>query len=191
MKRAVAVLVLMSMAAAGTGCDNRMVVQPRYSPYAHSGFFADGRASRHLPPGVVHTEEVIGDSLLREGLIGGAAADVFPFTVTAAVLERGAERYRIFCAPCHGHAGYGDGMIVQRGLRPPPSFHSPKIRQQPVGHYVQVMARGYGTMSAYAEQTSSEDRWAIAAWLRALQLSQHAPAAVLTDADRQQLERQR
>ena len=108
------------------------------------------------------------------GKIAGVLAETLPFPVDRSVLERGQDRYRIFCTPCHGELGNGRGMIVRRGFNPPPSFHSDELRKKPVGHYFDVMTRGFGTMYSYASRIPARDRWAIAAYIRALQLSQHA-----------------
>jgi mono/diheme cytochrome c family protein len=111
---------------------------------------------------------------LYAGLENGTQATDFPFPVTSDVLARGQERYDIYCTPCHGYAGYGDGVIVQRGLTPPPSFHSDRLRAAPVGHFFDVITNGFGVMYSYGDRVQPEDRWAIAAYIRALQLSQDA-----------------
>lgn len=108
---------------------------------------------------------------------GGADVDMFPFPVTPEVLSRGEERYNVFCGVCHGQTGNGDGMIVRRGFRQPPSFHSDRLRQAPVGHFFDVMTNGWGAMPDYAQQVPAQDRWAIIAYIRALQLSRQAPLA--------------
>ena len=114
------------------------------------------------------------DELFTTGKTAGKLAESLPFPVDRAVLERGQDRFRIFCTPCHGELGDGRGMIVQRGFNPPPSFHTEELRKKPVGHYFDVMTRGFGTMYSYASRIPARDRWAIAAYIRALQLSQHA-----------------
>jgi hypothetical protein len=103
------------------------------------------------------------------------------------VLERGQERFRIFCTPCHGELGNGRGIVVLRGFNPPPSFHIDRLRNESVGHFFDVMTRGFGTMYSYAARVPPRDRWCIAAYIRALQLSQHATAALLPAEDRSQL----
>lgn len=118
----------------------------------------------------------------------GTPVDTFPYPITREILDRGRERYNIFCAPCHALTGNGDGMIVQRGFSPPPSFHSDRLRDAPVGHYFDVMTNGFGRMYSYSSRISPADRWAIIAYIRALQLSQDAPVDELSDADRAQLE---
>src|SRR4030095_9326518 len=110
-----------------------------------------------------------------------------PFPIDEAVLNRGQERFNIYCTPCHGRTGYSDGMVVQRGYRPPPSFHDQRLRDAAVGHFFDVMTNGFGAMPDYKAQIGPRDRWAIVAYIRALQLSQHAVAAELSPEDRQKL----
>ena len=175
-KRALALTVL---AAGLLGCRQDMFNQPKVRPLQASTFFADGRASRPLPEDTVARGDLRADDLLSSGRVGGVVADAFPFPVTAAVLDRGQERFDIFCSPCHGRLGDGNGMIVQRGFKPPPSFHSDRLRQAPAGHFFEVMTDGFGVMYDYRSRVTPEDRWAIAAYIRALQLSQHASAGDL------------
>jgi mono/diheme cytochrome c family protein len=172
-KRRIALGVL---AAAVLGCRQDMFNQPKIRPLQASTFFADGRASRPLPEDTVARGELRADELLYTGRIGGMVADKFPFPVTAGVLDRGQQRFDIFCAPCHGRVGDGNGMIVQRGFKTPPSFHTDRLRQAPAGHFFDVMTNGFGVMYDYRSRIVAEDRWAIAAYIRALQLSQHASA---------------
>lgn len=167
---------LLLLAAAAWGCRQDMFDQPRLRPLQSSTFFADGRASRPLVEDTVPRGALRGDDLLTTGRAGGEVADRFPFPITAAILDRGQQRFDVFCSPCHGRTGSGDGMIVQRGFKPPPSFHSDRLRQAPAGHFFEVMTRGFGVMYDYRSRISPEDRWAIAAYIRALQLSQHAGA---------------
>lgn len=165
-------------AAAAFGCRQDMFNQPKVRPLQASTFFADGRASRPLVEDTV-ARGTIGGELFDTGRIGGVEADKFPFPITAAVLDRGQQRFEIFCSPCHGRTGEGNGMIVQRGFKAPPSFHSDRLRAAPAGHFFGVMTQGFGVMYDYRSRISCEDRWAIAAYIRALQLSQHATAADL------------
>ena len=148
---------------------------PRYEPLEASAFFTDG-ASERMP--IVNTVSrnplTDSDELLYTGKINGTLANAFPMPVTAAVLERGQERYNIFCAPCHGRTGKGDGMIVQRGMRQPPSFMEDRLRNAAAGYFFDVMTHGFGAMQDYAAQIPVLDRWAIVAYERALQFSQHA-----------------
>jgi mono/diheme cytochrome c family protein len=161
--------------------------QPKYSAYEASDFFADGRSARPLVEGTIAQDQLEEDELLYTGRVGGELATVFPFAVDAAVMQRGRERFDIFCSPCHGLAGEGDGMIVQRGYRSPPSFHIDRLRQVPPGHIFDVVTNGFGAMPDYAAQVPVRDRWAIAAYIRALQLSQNARLAELTPEARGQL----
>jgi mono/diheme cytochrome c family protein len=161
---------------AGTlaACRQDMHNQPRYRPLTASNFFKDGRSARPLVAGTVARGQLRADTLLYTGQVNGEDATIFPFAVTAAVMARGHERFDIFCSPCHGRTGRGDGMVVRRGFRPPPTFHSDRLRSAPVGHFFDVMTNGFGAMPSYASQVPVRDRWAIAAYVRALQLSEHA-----------------
>jgi hypothetical protein len=177
-----------------SGCRSEMYDQPRYKPYHASGFFDDGSSARPLVAGTVARPDPTARGKASAehfdtGKIGGKLADVLPFPVDRSVLERGQGRYRIFCTPCHGELGNGRGMIVRRGFNPPPTFHSDELRKQPVGHFFDVMTRGYGTMYSYASRIPPRDRWTIAAYIRALQLSQHAVASDLSAEDRARIER--
>jgi mono/diheme cytochrome c family protein len=127
------------------------------------------------------------DTLLLAGTENGQPANRFPFPVTRDVLVRGHDRFEVFCAPCHGRTGYGDGMVVRRGFIPPPSFHTDTLRQAPVGHLFQVATEGFGAMPSYAKQVPARDRWAVVAYIKALQLSQHADASTLPPDVQQQL----
>lgn len=170
------------------GCSQEMAEQPRYEPLEPSMFFTDGRSSRPLVEGTVARGHLRLDELLYTGKVGGELAEMLPFPVTHQLLERGRERYNIYCTPCHDHVGNGQGMIVQRGLRPPPSFHIDRLRQAPIGHFFDVITNGYGAMANYAVEVAPVDRWAVAAYIRALQLSQHAQLAELPETDRRQLQ---
>lgn len=180
-----------------TGCYQRMADQPRIDPYEPFAYFPDSQGVRPIPPGTVPRGDlaetmrlsVAGDAYPdaagpfappdAPGPVAPRLADAFPFPVTAEVLARGRQEFEIDCAPCHGRTGYGNGPIVRRGLRTPPSFHTDRLRTAPVGHFVDVIANGYGAMYSYADRVEPSDRWAIAAYLRALQRSQHATAADL------------
>jgi mono/diheme cytochrome c family protein len=148
--------------------------QPKYIPLRESSFFTDDRSARSPVSGTVARGQLHVDTLLYTGRVNGANATVFPMRVDAPLMARGHERYDIFCAPCHGRTGAGDGMVVRRGYRPPPSLHDDRLRSTPVGHFFDVMTNGFGAMPDYAAQITAEDRWAIIAYVRALQLSEHA-----------------
>ena len=175
--RHIAVVTLVLLAA---GCRQDMHDQPKYSAYEPSDFFADGRSARPALDGTIAHGQLNEDEHLHAGLVAGRPATVFPFAVTDEVMRRGRERYDIFCSPCHGLSGNGDGMVVQRGYRRPPSLHVDRLRDAPPGHMFDVMTNGFGAMPDYAVQIPVHDRWAIAAYLRALQLSQNARAAELS-----------
>ena len=161
--------------------------QPKYKPLKASKFFADGRTSRPLVPGTVARGHLDDDPLLYTGKVGATFTTTFPAPVTQAVLQRGQERYNIYCTPCHDRVGTGNGMIVQRGYRRPPSFHIDRLRDAPVGYFFDVITNGFGVMPSYAAQVPVSDRWAIIAYLRALQLSQHATLADVPAAEQQHL----
>jgi mono/diheme cytochrome c family protein len=155
-------------------CRQDMHDQPRYKPLAKSDFFPDDRSARPLLEDTVARGHLRDDSLLYTGKVGGSFVDLFPFPVDAKELGRGKERFEIYCSPCHGRVGLGDGMIVRRGYRQPPSFHVDRLRNAPAGYLFDVISNGFGSMADYAAQVSVEDRWRIVAYVRALQLSQHA-----------------
>lgn len=148
--------------------------QPRYEPLERSTFFDDGRSARPFVEGTVARGQLHLDDHFYTGKVNGELVTTLPFAATPEVLARGQERYNIFCSPCHDQVGTGRGMIVQRGFRQPPSFHIDRLRQAPVGHFFDVMTNGFGTMYSYADRVAPKDRWAIVAYIRALQLSQNA-----------------
>lgn len=162
-------LVLLGLVVAG--CDQSMTVQPRYRTYARADLWPDGTEARPLPE---HT--VAQGDLARDAAIATAPP------VTAALLHRGQERFDIYCSPCHGLGGMGDGMIVQRGFPPPPSFSSPRLRAASAQHIFDVITNGYGVMYPYAARVAPEDRWAIVSYVRALQASGGVPLADVPDA---------
>lgn len=178
-------LVLLAIALCATGCRRGMVDQQHLKPLAEENFFADGRASRMPPPHTVARGQLREDEQFYTGKIDEQLAATFPQPVTRQILARGRERFEIYCAVCHGRTGEGNGMIVQRGFPQPPSLHESRLRAAPVGHFFDVITNGYGVMYSYASRVGPEDRWAIAAYIRALQLSQHATSA---DADPPQME---
>lgn len=168
-----------------TGCDQQdMVVQPKFRPLQESSFFADGQASRPLVAGTVARGQLRTDRAFYAGESDGKLIDEIPLKVTPAVLERGCERFTIYCSPCHDRTGSGRGMIVRRGFTPPPTYHQERLREAPAGHFYRVITNGYGAMYPYASRVAPEDRWAIVAYIRALQLSQHARLSDLPAEDR-------
>ena len=162
-----------------SACREDMQNQPRFKPLRKSDFFEDARSSRPLVPGTVARGDLRADTYFYTGMMGNTVGSVMPFPVTQQVLERGRERYNIYCAPCHSRTGDGNGMIVQRGYRRPPSYHTDRLRQAPIGHFFDVITNGYGAMPDYAAQVTPRDRWNIAAYIRALQLSQDAPSSLV------------
>ncbi len=183
-----AVCAALLAAAAFAACRQDMHDQPKYIPLRQSTFFADERSARPVVAGTVARGQLREDALLYTGKIDGADATVLPFPADEALLRRGRERFDIFCSPCHARTGEGDGMIVRRGYRRPPSLHDERLRNAPIGHFFDVMTNGFGAMPDYAAQVPPEDRWAIAAYIRALQLSAHASIADVPPADRARLE---
>jgi mono/diheme cytochrome c family protein len=162
---------------ASAGCRQDMHDQPKYIPLREAAFFGDERSARPLVAGTVARGHVNDDALLYTGKVNGKDAEVFPFPIDAARMARGQERFNIYCSPCHGRTGQGDGMVVRRGYRHPPTFHQDRLREAPVGHFFDVITNGFGAMPDYAAQISAPDRWAIIAYVRALQLSEHATSA--------------
>ena len=151
--------------------------QPKYIPLRETTFFTDARSARPVVAGTVARGQLREDTLLYTGKVNGADATTFPFPIDEKVMTRGRERYDIYCAPCHGRTGAGDGMIVRRGFRVPATLHQDRLRESPVGHFFDVISSGFGAMPDYATQIRAEDRWAIIAYIRALQLSAHATVA--------------
>ena len=156
------------------GCRQDMQNQPRYKPLRASEFFPDGRSARPLVAGTVDRGQINEDPAYVTGLQNSQAVLTLPFPATWQVLERGRERFNIYCMPCHGELGDGNGLLAQRGYLHPPSFHDERLRQAPAGHFFDVITNGLGGMPDYAQQVAVDDRWKIIAYIRALQLSQHA-----------------
>jgi mono/diheme cytochrome c family protein len=170
-----AVVIAVALAAAGSaGCHRDLRYQPRIDPLEKSRFFADGIGARPIPAGTVARGQLKEDRNFYTGMAGGELADSFPMPVTPELLERGRGRYNIYCAPCHDQTGRGLGMVVRRGYKQPPSFHIDRLRQARPGYFFDVMTNGFAKMPSYAAQVPAGDRWAIAAYIRALQLSQNA-----------------
>ncbi|AMV40895.1 hypothetical protein VT85_25905 (plasmid) [Planctomyces sp. SH-PL62] len=184
---------LAALLAVAPGCTD-MYDQPRYEAYEASPLFADGASSRPLVVGTVPRDDVrnlpaVEDrELLLTGLRDGLPSRTAPFPVDRAVLERGRQRYDVFCAPCHSPTGDGRGVIVQRGFTPPPKYTEQRLVDAPLGHFFQVITHGHGAMYSFAARVAPQDRWAIAAYIRALQLSQDAKAAELPQEDQSRLE---
>lgn len=158
------------------GCHQRMMNQAKYQPYEAADLFPDGKEAQAPVPGTV----------ARGDLAWEAKLATRP-PMNAALLARGRERFEIYCAVCHGYTGEGDGRIVQRGMPHPPSYLEDRLRAAPDSHFLTVIANGYGAMYSYADRVAPEDRWAIVAYIRALQLAGHAEAAKLAPSDREAL----
>lgn len=176
-------LIAVVLLAAGlAGCRQDMHDAPRYEAYEASPFFADGRASRQAPTGTVARGWLREDEVLNTGRANGELVAEFPFPISAGDMARGRDRYGIYCTPCHGVLGDGQGMVVQRGLRRAASYHQDRLRDEKVGYFYDVVTNGFGAMQGYAEQIPVRDRWLIVAYVRALQLSQHATMAEVPQA---------
>ncbi len=156
------------------GCRQDMHNQPKFVPQRGTTFFADGRSARPQVENTVGRDQLHEDNYFYTGLQNGKEGDGLPMALTPAVMERGQERYNVYCTPCHSRVGNGNGMIVQRGYKPAGNFHTDRLRNAPLGHFFAVMTNGYGAMPDYAAQLTPEDRWAVTAYIRALQLSQDA-----------------
>lgn len=159
-----------------SACRQDMADQPAYRPLQPSDFFADGQASRPLIQGTVARGQLRDDVHLYTGKKDGQLVTTFPFVVDKEVVKRGQERFNIYCAPCHGQTGAGNGMIVQRGFKKAASYYDKEVREKPVGHYYDVITNGFGAMAGYSAQVNVRDRWAIIAYIRALQESQNGSA---------------
>jgi mono/diheme cytochrome c family protein len=170
------------------GCRQDMHDQPKIEPLEMSEFFQDGRGARPVPQGTVSRNAKLGDDEYLTGRSHGAFVAEFPAPVTKATLYRGKDRYEIFCTPCHGAVGDGRGMVVKRGFPPPTSFHIDRLRASPPGYFFDVITNGFGRMQGYAAQVPVDDRWAVVAYVRALQLSQNATEADVPPDERANLE---
>lgn len=168
-------VILITIAFAG--CRQDMHDQPRFKPLSKNDFYSDGRSARTPVEDTVARGQLHDDVYFYTGKVGNNPGDFLPFPVTEKDLARGRERFNIYCAPCHSRVGDGNGMIAQRGLKHPPSFHDERLRKAPMGYFFDVMSNGFGAMQDYSAQIPAEDRWRIVAYIRALQLSQHATAA--------------
>jgi hypothetical protein len=165
-----------AIAASGllAGCRQDMQDQPKFIPQRGTDFYADGRSVRPQVENTVARGQLHEDTYFYTGLQNGKEGDAMPFPVTMQVLERGQERYNIYCTPCHSRVGNGIGMIVQRGYSKAGDYHTDRLRAAPLGHFFNVITNGYGSMPDYAAQLQPQDRWAVVAYIRALQLSQNA-----------------
>jgi mono/diheme cytochrome c family protein len=168
-------LLVLPLVLALSACD-KMSQQPRYDSDEPSRLFADGKSAQAPPDGTIARDDPAWEAALRDRP-----------AMTVALLERGRERYGIYCAVCHDYAGYGHGTVPARGFPAPPSFHTARLREAPASYFVDVITHGHGVMYSYADRVKPADRWAIAAYIRALQLSQNAPLAALSPSERARL----
>ena len=171
-------VALVILGAAGllllASCREDMQNQPKFIPLRENQFYPDGRSARPSVEGTIARGQLEDDPLLYTGKVNGQEADEFPFAITEKDMARGRERYNIFCAPCHSQLGDGNGMIAQRGFKNPPSYFEPRLLKASVGHFFNVMTNGWGAMGDYSAQVPVADRWRIAAYIRALQLTRTA-----------------
>jgi mono/diheme cytochrome c family protein len=170
-----------------TACRQDMQIEPRYNPEAETNFFSDGRAARPMVAGTVARGHAEIDEARYTGKIAGDDIDQFPIPISKDDIERGQQRFNIYCSPCHGRLGDGNGMVVMRGFRQPPSYYSDRLVHAPVGHFFDVITNGFGAMASYASRVQTDDRWRIIAYIRALQLSESASLNDVPTAQQQNL----
>jgi mono/diheme cytochrome c family protein len=175
-------LALVALCCAG--CHRDMRDQPRYEPLEASTFFADGQSARPIVAGTVARGQLNDDEPFFTGKETGELVAEIPLEIDRGLLKRGQERFNVYCSVCHGRTGEGNGMIVQRGFRKPPSLHDERLRNAPAGHFFDVMTNGLGAMPSYRVQVPVRDRWAIVAYVRVLQMSQHATLEDVPDEHR-------
>lgn len=180
-------LILAMMLSFACRPPQKMANQPQYDALEESRFFSDGMSARPAVEGTIARGQLNEDTFFTTGKVGTAFATTYPFPITAPVMKRGQERFEIYCSMCHGRTGTGTGMIVQRGYRQPTSFHDPRLLQESPGYFFDVMTNGFGVMPPYRTMISPQDRWAIAAYIRALQLSQNATINDVPESDRWRL----
>ena len=185
-------LVALTLGLFVSGCDlrQRMYDQEKYEPHEATTFFKDGLTSRAPIEGTVARGGLRLDTHLYEGKVNGELATTLPPSIefNRALLERGQERFNIYCTPCHDRTGSGNGVVVQRGLKQPPSLHQDRLRNAAIGYYFDVITNGFGSMFSYASRIPVNDRWAVAAYIRALQFSQEAAYDELPAEDQRQLQ---
>jgi mono/diheme cytochrome c family protein len=178
--RKISIVGMLAALAALSGCRLDMQVQPKQNPLSRSDFYSDQRSERPPVEGAVARGQLHEDTYFYTGKIGSNPGDYMPFPVTKEVLDRGRERYNIYCAPCHSRVGDGNGFVPSRGFaRKPPSYHIERLQKAPLGYFYDVITEGFGIMSDYSSQIPPRDRWDIVAYIRALQLSQNATRADL------------
>jgi mono/diheme cytochrome c family protein len=179
---------LIAIALLFVACRPDMMNQPKAKPLSESDFFSNGTNARQPPAHTVARGDARGDTALYTGQTDGIYVTQLPVKLTPELMTRGRERFDAICAECHDRTGSGNGMVVQRGFPQPPSFHVDRLRNAPIGHFFDVTTNGYGVMYSYAARVEPEDRWAIAAYIRALQLSHNAKLSEVDPAERATLE---
>ena len=172
--RAAILLVTVAGLALLSSCREDMQNQPKFIPLRENSFYPDGRSARPTVEGTIARGQLQDDPLLYTGKVDGKEVDQLPFAMSEKDLARGRERFNIYCSPCHSQVGDGNGMVAQRGFKNPPSYYEPRLMTAPVGHFFNVMTNGWGAMGDYSAQVPVADRWRIAAYIRALQLSRNA-----------------
>ncbi len=182
-------LVAVTGMLALSACKENMYEQPKFLPDQRNYYFPQEQVDRKPVANTVPRGPIDDGFPFYTGETGGVLATTFPVPVTLDLVSRGREEFEINCSVCHGRDGYGQGMIVQRGFPPPPSFHSDRLRNAPVGHFFDVITNGYGAMYPFGSRVSPSNRWAIISYIRALQFSQNAPANQLEPVDQAQLEK--
>src|SRR5215217_8109647 len=183
--------LLFAIALLLAACRPDMMNQPKAKPLSQSDFFSDHANARPIPPHTVERAGARENAAFYTGLTNGTYVTQLPVKLTPELLSRGRERFDVMCAECHDRTGSGNGMVVLRGFPQPPSYHVSRLRDAPIGHFFDVITNGYGVMHSYATLVQPEDRWAIAAYIRALQLSQNVNASELTPAEREKLENEK
>ena len=187
MKTPEKLLIILSAFALTVSCRRDMQDQPKYKPLGQNRFFADGRDSRPIPLNTIARDELSNNDPLHTGSSAGGFLETIPVPVNIALLERGRDRFNIYCSPCHGQTGDGYGMVRQRGFWIPANLHTDRLRSAPPGYLYQVIKNGYGAMPDHGDQIPVKDRWAIVAYLRALQFSRNADFSDVPLKDREQL----
>lgn len=183
-----ALLLALSLPAGGVGCSQQMATDGKLTTYMPTPLFPDHRAGRDLIPGTIARGALHDNEAYFAGTSHGRPIREIPIRVTAGLLRRGQQRFNIYCAPCHNETGDGDGIIVRRGFLRPPSYHTDRLRSAPAGHFYEVIIHGSGAMYGYGDRvTDPRDRWAIVAYIRALQLSRNTPISQLPEAERARL----
>jgi mono/diheme cytochrome c family protein len=181
--RSFLLLVLLLPLVCATGCHQDMYDQAKKEPFEASAFFKDGRVARPLVPGTIARGQLETDTPLFTGKEGGQFVADLPVKLDEQLVKQGQTQFNIYCVPCHGRIGDGDGMIPSRGFKRPPSYHIERLRGAPVGHFFDVITNGFGSMAPFKNRIAPEDRWAIIAYVRALQLSQFAPSGSLSETE--------